>query len=141
VVREGDVEPAAAGAAQDARFSWRARAESFRHAFRGVATLTATQHNARIHAAFTVAVVALGLLLGVSRLEWALLALAMGLVWAAEAVNTALEWLCDVASPEYHPLVKQAKDVAAAGVLLAACAAAVAGLLVLLPPLLRWVAP
>jgi diacylglycerol kinase len=123
-----------------ARFSWRARAESFRHAFRGVATLAATQHNARIHAALTLVVVALGLVLGVSRLEWALLVLAIGLVWGAEAVNTALEWLCDVSSPEYHPLVKKAKDVAAAGVLLAALAAAAAGLLVLLPPLLRWVA-
>lgn len=135
MVREGDVGGRAAGPAAAAPFSWRARAESFRHAFRGVATLLARQHNARIHALASLAVVALGLVLGVSHLEWALLVLAMGLVWSAEALNSAVEWLCDVASPEYHPLVKRAKDVAAAGVLLASIAAAAAGLLVFIPRL------
>jgi diacylglycerol kinase (ATP) len=122
-------------APERARFSLAARAQSFAHAGRGVVTLLASQHNARIHAALTLAVLALGLALGVSRLEWACLALAMGLVWAAEALNSALEDLCDVASPEYHPRVRQAKDVAAAGVLCAALAAAAVGLLVLGPPL------
>lgn len=100
---------------------------------RGLAALLATQHNARIHIAIMLAVVGLGLVLGLGNLEWALLALAIGLVWAAECANTALEWLCDLVSPEYHPLVKKAKDVAAGGVLLAAISAAVAGLFVLLP--------
>jgi len=136
VVREVDVDkPATPPAGAPAGFSWQARAESFRHAIRGVATLVASQHNARIHAAVTLAVVVLGLVLGVSRLEWALLALAIGLVLAAEALNTALEWLCDVASPGHHPLVKKAKDVGAAGVLLAAIAAATAGLIVFVPRL------
>jgi len=93
-------------------FSWAARARSFGYAFRGVVTLLATQHNAWLHAAATVAVVALGVALGVSRIEWALLILAIALVWTAEGLNTALEWLCDVAAPEYNPLVKKAKDVA-----------------------------
>lgn len=132
MVREGDVEKPREGES----FSLEGRGRSFQHAFRGIATLLATQHNARIHAAITVAVLGLGLVLGVSRLEWAVLALAVGLVWAAEAGNSALEWLCDVASPEFHPLVKQAKDVAAAGVLVAALAAAAAGLLVFVPRLL-----
>ena len=117
-------------------FSWAARARSFGHAFRGVATLLASQHNARIHAAASVAVVWLGLALGVGRLEWALLIFAIALVWTAEGLNTALEWLCDVAAPEYHPLVKKAKDVAAAAVLLAAIGSALIGLLVLGPHLL-----
>jgi diacylglycerol kinase len=117
-------------------FSWAARARSFGFAFRGVVTLLATQHNAWIHAAATVAVVGLGLTLGVSRLEWALLVFAIALVWTAEGLNTALEWLCDAAAPEYHPLVKQAKDVAAAAVLLAAIGSAVVGLLVFGPRLL-----
>ena len=116
------------------------RARSFVHAFRGIAILVAEEHNAWIHAAATVAVIALGLLLGVSRLEWALLALAIGLVWSAEALNTAIEWLCDVASPEHHPLVAKAKDVAAAGVLLAALAAAAAGACVFVPRLLSLLA-
>jgi len=117
-------------------FGWAARARSFGFAFRGVATLLASQHNAWIHAAATLAVVGLGLALGVSRLEWALLVFAIALVWTAEGLNTALEWLCDVAAPEYHPLVKQAKDVAAAAVLLAAIGSALVGLLVFGPRLL-----
>ena len=117
-------------------FSWAARARSFGYAFRGVVTLLATQHNAWIHAAASVAVVGLGVALGVNRLEWALLIFAIALVWAAEGLNTALEWLCDVAAPEYNPLVKKAKDVAAAAVLLAAIGSALIGLLVFGPRLL-----
>jgi diacylglycerol kinase (ATP) len=104
-----------------------------------VAELVSSQHNAWIHAAATLVVVGLGLVLGVSRLEWALLALAIGAVWTAEGLNTALEWLCDVASPDHHPLVGKAKDVAAASVLLAAAASALVGILVLGPPLLALV--
>lgn len=117
-------------------FSVAARARSFRHAFAGVAALLATQHNSWIHAAATLAVIGLGLWLGASGVEWAVLCLAMGLVWLAEGLNTALEALCDRVAPDHHPLVGQAKDVAAAGVLLAACAAAAAGLSILLPKLL-----
>jgi diacylglycerol kinase (ATP) len=118
------------------RFSWAARARSFGYAFRGVVTLLATQHNAWIHAAATVVAVALGVVLGVSRLEWALLVFAIALVWTAEGLNTALEWLCDVAAPEYDPLVEKAKDVAAAAVLFAAIGSALIGLLVFGPRLL-----
>jgi diacylglycerol kinase (ATP) len=117
-------------------FSWAARARSFGYAFRGVVTLLTTQHNAWIHAAATVVVVGLGVALGVSRLEWALLVFAIALVWTSEGLNTALEWLCDVAAPEYHPLVKKAKDIAAASVLLAAIGSALIGLLVFGPRLL-----
>jgi diacylglycerol kinase (ATP) len=121
-------------------FSWAARARSFGHAFRGVVALLASQHNAWIHALATVVVVGLGAALGVGRLEWALLVFAIALVWTAEGLNTALEWLCDVAAQEYHPLVEKAKDVAAAAVLLAAIGAALIGLLVLGPPLLALLA-
>jgi len=117
-------------------FSWAARASSFGHALRGAVTLLASQHNAWIHAAATVVVAGLGLALGLTRLEWALLVLAVALVWAAEGLNTALEWLCDVVEPEAHPLVKKAKDVGAAAVLLAALGSALIGLLVFGPRLL-----
>lgn len=83
------------------------------------------------------AVVALGLWLGISRLEWLGMVLAIVAVWTAEALNTAFEFLCDVASPEFHPLVEKAKDVAASAVLICSIGAVVAGLLVLGPPLLR----
>lgn len=123
----------------DEGFSLAARARSFGYAFRGVAALLTTQHNARIHAVATVAVVVAGFVLAVNSVEWALLLLAMGMVWLAEAFNTALEALCDRIAPDPHPLVGRAKDVAAAGVLLAASAAAAVGLIIFVPKLLALV--
>ena len=99
-------------------FSLAARLESFRHAFRGVGAVLASQHNARIHLLATVGVFAAGLLFGISRLEWCAVVVAIAMVWTAEALNTAFELLCDVASPEFHPLVQKGKDVAAGAVLL-----------------------
>ena len=113
------------------------RTRSFRYAGRGLRTLVSTQHNTWIHATVTVLVLAAGLLAGLARSDWCFIVLAITLVWTAEALNTALEFLCDAASPEFHPLVEKAKDVAAAGVLLSAIGAAAVGLLVLGPPLLR----
>lgn len=119
------------------RFSVAARARSFRYAGRGIVSLLRSQHNAWIHAAASVAVVALGFYVELSRSEWCLVVLAMTVVWSAEAVNTAFEALCDVASPDLHPLVERAKDIAAGSVLLAAAGAAVVGVLVFGPHLLR----
>ncbi len=116
-------------------FSPAARAASFRHAFRGVLDTLRSQPNAWIHAVFTVAVCGVGGWLGLSRLEWSVLLLATAAVWTAELFNTALELLCDVASPKPHPLVARAKDAAAGAVLVAALGAAIVGLLVLGPPL------
>jgi diacylglycerol kinase (ATP) len=117
------------------RFSTRARLRSFVFAGRGLRTILVSQHNARIHAAATLAVLAAGIGLRVSRLEWLCLILATALVWTAEALNTALEFLCDVASPEFHPLVEKAKDVAAGAVLISAFGAALVGLLIFVPHL------
>jgi diacylglycerol kinase len=111
------------------------RAASFGYAFQGIAHVFKTQPNARIHLLVTLSVAALGLWLGVGRLEWAILALAVGLVWVSEFMNTAVEAVIDLACPQVHPLAKAGKDTAAAAVLLAAGAAALAGALVLGPPL------
>jgi len=119
-------------------FSLRARARSFAAAGAGLAYVLASQHNARIHAAATVAVVAAGLGLGVSRLEWCWLVAAIAAVWTAEAFNTALEALADAVKPDRHPLIGRAKDAAAGAVLAASIGAALIGLFVLGPPLLRW---
>lgn len=114
-----------------------ATADSFRHAFRGVRLLLRTQRNARFHAAASMAAVSAGVILGISRLEWALIALACVLVPGAEAMNTALEKLADRVSPESHPLVRDAKDTAAAAVLISAVGALVLGAIVFIPALLR----
>ena len=121
-------------------FRWRARAASFRHAFRGTRDLLRTQHNARLHLAATAGVLLGGVLCRVGRGEWALLALATAGVWTAEAINTAVEVLADALHPAPHPLVGRAKDAAAAGVLLASAGALAVGLLVFGPRLLDWCA-
>ena len=96
-----------------------------------------SQHNARLHAVATLLVVCAGWSARIVRQEWCWLVLAIIAVWAAEALNTALEFLCDVASPNFHPLIEKSKDVAAAAVLITALGAVSIGLLVLGPHLLE----
>lgn len=117
-------------------FSIRKRIRSFGYAFEGMRTLVRDEHNARIHLAATVAAVALGLVFGISRWEWCAVALCIGAVLMAEAMNSAVEALADLVSPEFHPLVKKAKDVAAAGVLFMALASVAVGLIVFIPHLI-----
>lgn len=114
-------------------FAFTGRIRSFAYALAGIATMLRSQHNAWIHAAATVAVCALGLLLGLSTADWCWIVLAIMSVWTAEALNTAFEFLADAASPEFHPLVKHAKDVAAGAVLIAAIGATVIATLVFWP--------
>ncbi|MBK9335124.1 MAG: diacylglycerol kinase family protein [Lewinellaceae bacterium] len=108
---------------------------SFRYAFRGLADLFRTQPNARFHLAASVAVVLAGFWFDISRLEWIAVAFCIALVLALEAVNTAIEYLTDLVSPDYHPLAGKAKDVAAGAVLVAAIGSAAVGVLVFLPKL------
>jgi diacylglycerol kinase (ATP) len=117
-------------------FSLSARVRSFRHALRGIWITLSTQHNAWIHAAATVAAIGAGLALRIERGEWLAVTLAIMAVWTAEALNTAFEALCDVASPEFHPMVERAKDVAAGAVLISAIGAVAIALLVFGPRLL-----
>ncbi len=109
---------------------------SFRYAFAGLWTALRSQRNARIHLLAAVAVTALGLWLRLDTLRWAVLVLAIALVFSAEMLNTVVETIIDLVTKEYHPLAKVAKDVSAGAVLLTAIAAVVVGLLILGPPLL-----
>lgn len=113
------------------------RLRSFGHAFRGLGILVRTEHNARIHAVAAILVVAAGALARISAVEWALVALAVVCVWATEAVNTSIEFLVDLVSPEIHPLAAKAKDVAAGAVLVAAMGALIVGVLVFGPHVLK----
>ena len=109
------------------------RIRSIRCAVVGVRLMVASQHNAWIHAAATLAVVAAGLCFGLTKAEWCWIVLAVISVWTAEALNTAFEFLTDVASPQFHPLAAKAKDVAAGAVLITAVGSVIIGLLVLGP--------
>ena len=117
-----------------------ARLRSVGHAVRGLALLVREEPNARIHAFATVLVVVAGALLHLSPTEWGLIALAVASVWAAEALNTAIEALVDLISPERQALAAKAKDVAAGAVLVAAGGSFVIGLLVFVPHLLSFFA-
>lgn len=79
-----------------------------------------------------------GFLARLSRLEWCCILLAIVGVWTAEALNTAIEFVTDLASPEFSHLARNAKDVAAGAVLVAAVGAVALGLLVFGPRLLSW---
>ena len=109
------------------------RLQSFVYAGRGVKTLLASQHNAWIHALATVVVVVGGVAAKLTRFEWLALVVAIVSVWMAEALNTAFEFLCAVASPGFHPLVARAKDVAAAAVLICAVGALITATFVFAP--------
>lgn len=122
---------------KEEKFSLRKRAKSFVYAFNGIATLLRDEHNSRIHVAAMAAVVIMGFLLGLTATEWCVVALCCGGVLMAEAMNSAVEAVADLVSPEYHPLIKKAKDVGAAGVLMMAIAAATAGLIIFLPKLIE----
>lgn len=98
-----------------------------------------TQENARIHVGAAVITIAAGFFFGITRLEWCAVVLAIGFVMMAEAVNTAIEAIVDLASPELHPLAGRAKDVAAGAVLFAAVTAVMIGLLVFGPHVLALV--
>jgi diacylglycerol kinase len=111
------------------------RIKSFRHALRGGFYALRTQPNTWIHASATLMVIGLATWLSLSAQDWALLTLAIGLVWSAEFMNTAVESVVDLVSPRQHPLAGAAKDAGAAAVLVAAGAAALIGFLVMGPPL------
>lgn len=108
---------------------------SFRYAFEGWWYVLRTQRNAWIHALVSLVVLGLCIWLGIERYEWAIIIMAVTIVWIAEFLNTAIEAGIDMASPEYHPLAKVAKDVGAAGVLVGAVGSVLIGLLILGPPL------
>lgn len=111
------------------------RYQSFRYAFHGWRYVMKTQRNTWIHALIASLVIVLGLWLGLAAQDWAILALAIAMVFTAEFINTAIEAVVDLSSPVHHPLAKVGKDVGAGAVLVAALAAIIVGLLILGPPL------
>lgn len=113
----------------------KSRAHSFRYAFHGWWFVIRTQKNAWIHALVSIIVIFLGFWLKLSAWDWAVIIIAIAMVWTAEFLNTALEAVVDLASPERNQLAKVGKDVGAAAVLITASSSAVIGLLILGPPL------
>jgi diacylglycerol kinase (ATP) len=120
-------------------FSINKRAKSFVYAFRGIAKLIMTQHNAWIHLWATAGVIVFGFLFKISAVEWTLIILAIVIVWMAEALNTAVEFLADSITTEPNKLIGAAKDVAAGGVLIVSIGAAIVGIIIFSPYIIKLV--
>lgn len=114
----------------DKRF-WR----SVSHAVAGLKMAFSTERHVRIHGAFALLAIILGAFLSLSASEWLWILLWIALVIGAELFNTALEALTNLASPDYHPLAKKAKDIAAGAVLLCVIFAVASGLIIFVPKL------
>jgi diacylglycerol kinase (ATP) len=120
------------------------RLRSFRHAVAGFWFVMRSQHNAWLHAAATVAALILAVALHVkvrpfTASEWADLVIVIVMVWVAETFNTGLEVLAEAISQERHPILKVAKDIAAAAVLLAAIGAIIVGAILFVPPFVEMI--
>lgn len=111
----------------------KSRALSFKYAFRGWWHVIRTQRNAWIHAIVSCLVIAISIWLRLNPQGWAFIIIAIAIVWTAEFINTALEAIVDLTSPEHNDLAKVGKDVGAAAVLIAAGSAALIGFLILGP--------
>ena len=117
------------------------RLRSFQYAFYGIWYTLTTQRNAQIHAGIGAVIVGLGLLLKLTFTEWAIIALTMGFVLAAEMFNTVAEAAMDAITTDFNPHIKIVKDVAAGAVLTSAITAVIVGLPIMGPPLLKWLWP
>ena len=116
---------------------WTKFIAGFGHAFKGLWYALRTQRNARVHISIAILAILMGVVLHISAVEFAIVFMAITGVFIAEMFNTVFELCIDLASPDYHPLAKIAKDVAAGAVLLSAMLSVVIGLFVFGPHL--WV--
>jgi diacylglycerol kinase len=112
------------------------RAVSFRYAFDGWWFVLRTQKNAWIHTIVSIAVIIVSFWLNLDQRDWAIIIIAIAMVWTSEFINTSLEAVVDLASQQQkNHLARVGKDVGAAAVLIAAISAALIGFLILGPPL------
>lgn len=119
------------------KFSLKSRIGSFKFTFQGIWLLMKNEHNSRIHLVAAIAAVALGIILKISVLEWTLLVIAIGLVFIAELFNSSLESLADYVNPDWNNQIGNAKDYAAAAVLVSAIIALTVGGLIFVPKIIN----
>lgn len=114
-------------------FSIRARIRSFSYSWKGIKIFFRSEHNSWIHVVAAAAAIALGFIFDIKRWEWAMVALAIGLVFITECINTSIEFLTDLVSPGFNEKAGKVKDLASAAVLIAAIVAVFIGLIVFFP--------
>lgn len=116
-------------------FSIKDRFRSFKYAFNGLKILFTQEHNARIHLAVSLFTIFSGYILNISRVEWLVILLLIAIVISLEAINSAIENLSDVVSPQKNEKIKIVKDMSAAAVLIASSIAVICGCLIFIPKL------
>ncbi|WP_428909166.1 diacylglycerol kinase family protein [Niallia sp. Krafla_26] len=109
---------------------------SFKYALEGILHGVISERNLKIHTVIAVIVILFGFLFKISSTEWMFIVIAIGGVYSLELMNTAIERIVDHVSPQYHPLAKQAKDVAAGAVLIYACMSVIIGCIIFIPKIL-----
>ena len=117
-------------------FSAKSRLSSFRFAIKGFVKLIGSEHNARIHLGAALLAVTVGFILKISRAEWMLIIIVIGMVFLAELINSSLEAIGDVADPERNEKIGKAKDYAAAAVLVSAIVSLIIGGLIFIPKIM-----
>ena len=115
------------------KFSFKKRLISFRYAFNGLKILIKEEHNARIHLFIACCVLIAGVLFKISIIEWIIIIFCIGLVFALELINSAIENTTDFISKEKNETIKKIKDLSAGAVLIAAIASTIIGLIIFLP--------
>ena len=118
-------------------FTLRKRLKSFKFAFNGIRLLITREHNAWIHCFAAICVIIAGFAFDISTTEWIAVTFAIGTVLAAEAVNSSIEAIADLVSPEYNEAIKRTKDIAAGAVLILAISAAIVGLIIFIPKIME----
>ena len=113
--------------------STKSRFRSFKYAFEGLFTLFKSEPNALIHLLAVIIVIFMGLFFEINKQEWIVVLLLFALVFISELFNSAIEYLSDIISPDYHPLIKKIKDMSAAAVLISALISIIIGLIIFLP--------
>lgn len=108
--------------------------QSFIHAFTGIKTVMEEERNMKYHVSFSVLIILLSAILGLSKVEWLILLITIFVVLITEIINTSFENLVDlVTNHEYHELAKKVKDMAAGAVLMTAILAIIVGSIIFIP--------
>ncbi|MCM3692384.1 diacylglycerol kinase family protein [Neobacillus niacini] len=120
---------------QDKQFTiWK----SFHFAFTGIKTALQTERNMRIHLLVSIIVIGCSIFFSINKWEWLFVIVAIGGIFSLELMNSAIERVVDLITVEYHPLAKQAKDLAAGAVFIYAVIVVVIGIIIFLPYFIRW---
>lgn len=114
------------------------QARSFKNAFRGIVVAIQQETHCKIHLLATIAVIVLGILLHIALNEWIVIFICIAMVWCLELINTAIENIVDMVSPERQERARNIKDIAAGAVLFAAICSVIIACLIFIPKIISW---